>query len=192
MNSKLAGAICFAIVLGGCSSSAQQPVVSAAPGQGAPGAGQGQHAHQASDKPLPAAVTHCDSLSGSYQMNSDNFSLNQEGCGKLTWTYAPQMTFDDNDEPVRDAHGMPVMTPEKKVVWQLNGEEREGQRSYFLPDGKHLVVEKDDGSSDVYFIASEGICDLYNPQGQYLVVETFAAGDNAFTNRTACHFWARN
>jgi hypothetical protein len=130
--------------------------------------------------PVQAPVTACQDYSGTYQMNSDNFRIEQTACSKVVWVWLP--TFGNPNET--------------RVEYVADGQSHDvGGKlvtAAFNAGGQFTLALKTDAGDPMVktYSFQQTPCHLANPSGEnYLTRDVTINGVQQFSY---CAFWTRH
>jgi hypothetical protein len=129
--------------------------------------------------PAPAPAT-CTDFTGTYQMNSDYFRIEQAQCQSFTWIIDPDYYNPQGTKEVFLADGLEHVMEGRPM------------KASFNQDGNFTIEFKDDAgrvTKNVFSFQTKP-CHLANPNGEsYLTREVYV---NGVLSDASCSFWARH
>ena len=140
--------------------------------------------------PVYSAPTQCIDLSGSYQINSDSFTITQSNCDSGTWVWHGNEYLGTQDHT--DAYAADDV---ERQVSDLTVGEQIFQKSHF--EATSFVVEERVVTASAtnqvkrVYTFTKTPCDLLNPDPavMYLSEQMYQDGSAA---QTGCTFWVRS
>jgi hypothetical protein len=129
--------------------------------------------------PTPAPVT-CTDFTGTYQMNSDYFRVEQSKCESFTWIIDPDYYNPQGSKEIFLADGLEHVMEGRPM------------KASFNQDGNFTIEFKDDAghATKNVFSFQKAPCHLMNPSGEnYLTREVYVEG---VLSDASCSFWARH